>query len=168
MSHESDSIKESLRDKKTRDAFISAGVDQTIPFQIRAMRLKNGWTQKQLAQKSGMKQERISTCENPNYGRFSLNTLKQLASAFDVALIVRFAPFSEVVEWESNLSSHSLEIESYDDEVYFTEPDLNSDCCAFLEKELHPNIVRQSSRESRIGSQFFGEQQETSGHRMYK
>jgi ribosome-binding protein aMBF1 (putative translation factor) len=112
---ERDAIKIRLLDKKRRDAFVSASVDQTIPFQIRAMRLdeNRNWTQEELASRSRMSQERISTCENPNYGRFSFQTLKRLASAFDVALVVRFVPFSELVEWEENLSPESLEVRSF-------------------------------------------------------
>ena len=116
-----------LRNKEHRDAFVSAYVDKTIPFQIRALRLseERNWTQKELASRTGMKQERISVCENPNYGRFSLQTLKQIASAFDVALVVRFAPFSELTEWELNLSSESLEVENFEKEEYFKEKELS-------------------------------------------
>jgi len=118
IDHDYKSIREILSNKEERDSYVSAYVDETIPFQIRAMRQtkSRNWTQKELAARAGMKQERISTCENPNYGRFSLRTLKQLAAAFDVALIVRFAPFSELVEWEANMSPKSLEIESFDEE----------------------------------------------------
>ena len=121
--YEREALIKRLRSKKHRDAFVSAYVDKTIPFQIRALRLteERNWTQKELASRAGMKQERISVCENPNYGRFSLQTLKQIAAAFDVALIVRLAPFSELVEWESNLSPESLEVKNFDKEEYFKE-----------------------------------------------
>jgi hypothetical protein len=33
-----------------------------------------------------------------------LNTLKDLAKAFDVGLLVRFVPFSSLVDWEANLT----------------------------------------------------------------
>jgi len=120
-SQERDDQRKRLKNKEHRDAFVSATADQTIPFQIRAMRSAKhrNWTQEELARRAGMKQERISACENPNYGNFSLRTLKQLAAAFDVALVVRFAPFSELAEWEINMSSESLEIPSFDQEDYF-------------------------------------------------
>jgi len=123
ISQEREDIRKRLQDKRHREGFVSATVNQTIPFQIRAMRLakKRNWTQEELADRAGMKQERISTCENPNYGNFSLRTLKQLASAFDVALVVRFAPFSELVEWETNMSSECLEVRSFEEEDYFKE-----------------------------------------------
>jgi transcriptional regulator with XRE-family HTH domain len=123
MEQEREALKKRLKSKEHRDAFVSAYVDQTIPFQIRALRLskQRNWTQEQLATEAGMKQERISALENPNYGQFSLKTLKQLASAFGVALIVRFASFGELAEWEINLSSESLEVPSFNQDPYFQE-----------------------------------------------
>ena len=129
IDHEREILKKRLRSKKHRDAFVSAYVDKTIPFQVRAMRLaeERNWTQEELASRAGMKQERISTCENPNYGRFSLQTLKQLAFAFDVALIVRFAPFSELVDWEINISPESIEVPNFDQEKDYFEVENNSE-----------------------------------------
>lgn len=125
---EKKALKNRLQSKNHREAFVSASVDQTIPFQIRALRSAKGrnWTQEELATRVGMKQERISACENPNYGKFNIRTLKQLAAAFDVGLIVRFAPFSELVEWEVNMSPESLEVPSFDQEHYFKEPQMHS------------------------------------------
>lgn len=98
----------SLKDKEYRDAFVSEHIDTGLPFQIKALREKEGWSQEELGSHAGMKQERISTLEDPNYSKFTLKTLKRLASAFDVALMVAFVPFSKLVDWESNLSPESL------------------------------------------------------------
>lgn len=138
-----------LRNKQHRDAFVSAYVDKTIPFQIRALRLAEdrNWTQQELASRSGMKQERISVCENPNYGKFSLQTLKQLASAFDVALMVRFAPFSELVEWELNLSPESLEVKNFDKEECFEEREISS---SFLMDKYSSETIKQEQRKSNV------------------
>ncbi|MBI4777192.1 MAG: XRE family transcriptional regulator [Deltaproteobacteria bacterium] len=114
-------LKEELKDKEYRDIFVSVTVDQTIPFQIRTMRLSKDrhWTQEELAKRSGMMQPRIAACENPNYGKFSLQTLKRIAAAFDVALIVRFAPFSELVEWKANLSPDSFNVRNFENEEHY-------------------------------------------------
>ncbi len=66
-----------------------------------------------------MKQEQISRLEDPNYSKFTLTTLKKLASAFDVGLMVRFVPISDLAKWELELTSESLEAVSFDDDVYF-------------------------------------------------
>lgn len=150
--HEREALRKRLMNKKHRDAFVSASVDQTIPFQIRAMRLakERNWTQKELASRAKMKQERISVCENPNYGRFSLQTLKQIASAFDVALIVRFAPFSELVEWESNLSPESLEIKNFDKEEYFKEIEQKDISLSAIKEQYSVKTKDQPSSESNV------------------
>jgi len=115
-----------LRDKEHRDAFVSAYIQIGIPFQIRALREQRGWTQKELADQTGVNQAWISQVENPNYQGFSLKTLLKLASAFDIGLIVRFAPFSELVKWELTLSPDKLKAESFDKESYFREASISA------------------------------------------
>lgn len=100
---------ESLVDKEYRDAFVAEHIATGIAFQIRAMRASRGWSQEELAERTGKKQETISQLENPDYGSYTLKTLKQLASAFDVALVVRFAPFSELVDYAASISQVDLE-----------------------------------------------------------
>lgn len=62
---------------------------------------------------AGMASERITVLEDPNYARFTLSTLLRLADALDVALIVRFAPFSELLKWASHLSSNAVDIPQF-------------------------------------------------------
>jgi transcriptional regulator with XRE-family HTH domain len=123
-------LKAQLKDKIYRDAFVSEHIDTGIPFQIRALRKQRKLTQKELSVITGMAQERISVAENPNYSRFNIKTLKRIASAFEVALIVRFVPISELVKWELNLSSETLEAVSFDEDPYFrvTEETAQQEC----------------------------------------
>jgi hypothetical protein len=58
----------------------------------------------------------ISSWENPDYGRYSLGTLKDLAKAFDVGLLVRFVPFSTLVDWALNLTSDTIAPPSFNEE----------------------------------------------------
>lgn len=109
---------EELKNKEYRNAFVSSNVDVGVAFQIRAMRKQRQWSQEKLAEMAHMKQERISALENPNKAP-SISTLKKLATAFDVGLMVRFVPISELLEWKLKLSSTSLEAESYEDDFYF-------------------------------------------------
>jgi len=112
---------ENLQDKEYRDAFVSSHINNGIPFQIRALREQRDWTQDDLAKVSKKKQEAICRLENPNYGSFTLATLKEIASALDVALMVRFVPFSELVKWDVNLSNNSLEVVSFKDDLTLNE-----------------------------------------------
>jgi len=59
-------------------------------------------------------QPMISRYENPDYGKYSVQTLLELADAFDVALVVHFAPFSELVDWDLKSGSEKINPSSFD------------------------------------------------------
>lgn len=107
----------SFRDAEYRREF-AADIGTGIAFQIRLLREDRGWSQDELAQRTGTgkRQETISQWENPNYGRYSLTTLIELAAAFDVAPIVKFAPFSELIDWTANLNPARLTPPGFDAE----------------------------------------------------
>jgi len=105
-----------LQDKEYRDAFVSEHVDQGITFQVHAMREARKLTQAQLGKLLGMKQPQVARLEDPDYSNYTLDTLKRVASAFDVALIVRFAPFGELVEYVENLSPEALAVPPFAEE----------------------------------------------------
>src|SRR5262245_54552070 len=108
----------SLRDRAYRALFVETQIEALIPFQIRAMRASRRWTQKELAEKAGMKQGRISVLENPNYeGAVNIKTLLKLAQAFDVGLIVRFAPFSEIADWSTEMKREHHDVPSFTEET---------------------------------------------------
>jgi transcriptional regulator with XRE-family HTH domain len=106
-------IAASLQDKEYRDLFVAEEIATGLPFQLRAMRQARGWSQQELAERAGMTQEGISRLESLNYGRFTLTTLKRLASAFDVALVVRFEPFGRLVDWAANMSPEDLAVPAF-------------------------------------------------------
>jgi len=105
----------SLEDEEYRREY-SADVGTGLAFQIKLLREKNGWTQEHLAERTGKQQETISQWENPNYGSYTLNSLKSLAAAFDIALLVKFVPFSELVEWSTGLTPQRLAPPSFTEE----------------------------------------------------
>lgn len=105
-----------LTDKEYREAFISEEIDVGLPMQLRAMRESRGWTQGEVARTMETKQPRFSLMEKPGYGNFSLNTLKKIASLFDVGLIVSFVPFSEMIDFTEAISAKRLAIPRFVDE----------------------------------------------------
>jgi transcriptional regulator with XRE-family HTH domain len=107
-------IARSLLDKEYRDLFVIEEINTGLPFQIRAMRQARGWSQKDLADRVGMTQEGVSRLENPDYGKSTLTTLKRLASVFDVGLVVRFVPFSHLVDWAVNFGPEDLAVPDYE------------------------------------------------------
>src|ERR1039458_10009251 len=93
--YERSQLIEKLKDWKYRESYIRASININLPSQIRALRLKQGLTQSELADESKMMQPRISAMEKPGATKFNIETLIRLAAAFKVGLIVRFAPYSE-------------------------------------------------------------------------
>lgn len=111
------------RGRTVRKQFVESHLNKTIAYQIRAIRDRLGWSQEKLAAEVGMNQNAISRLESPEYGKPTLTTLKRLASAFDVALVVRFVPFSELVDWVTTtprivkgLNTESLAVAGFDAE----------------------------------------------------
>lgn len=91
------------RSKAARVKFVDSQISQNIATQIRAIRDRQGLSQEQLAELAGgMNQNAISRLESPEYGKPTLTTLKRLAAAFDVGLVVRFVPYSQMVDWASS------------------------------------------------------------------
>lgn len=107
----------SLSDREYRDTFVDSHIATNLAAQIYALREAQGWTQAKLAERAGMAQGRISVMENPSYDQFSLSTLKRLRAAFDVALVVRFVPFSEFADWIVNLTPESLAPPNFEAEM---------------------------------------------------
>jgi DNA-binding XRE family transcriptional regulator len=105
----------SLEDEEYRREY-SADVGTGLAFQIKLLREKKGWTQEKLADLTGRQQETISQWENPNYGSYTIKSLNSLAAAFDVALMVKFLPFSELVGWNTSLTPERLAPPSFTQE----------------------------------------------------
>jgi transcriptional regulator with XRE-family HTH domain len=121
-------IWESLRDPEYRHQFVEEEINVGIAFQIRSLRNRQNLKQAKLANRLGVKQPLVSSWENPDYGRYSLGTLKDLAKAFDVGLLVRFVPFSTLVDWALNLTSDTIAPPSFGEEekYHITMPDSTS------------------------------------------
>ena len=104
----------SLADKEYRDALVNEFINQGVAFQIRAIRNMRGWTQQTLGENCGKAQSEISRFEDPDYEGYTPKTLTKLASAFDVALQIKFIPFSELVD-EMSDATRTFEVSPYPD-----------------------------------------------------
>jgi transcriptional regulator with XRE-family HTH domain len=109
--------------RSSRSQFVESHIKKGIAYQIRAIRDSLGWSQERLAKEVGMPQNAVSRLESPDYGRPTLTTLRRLAAAFDVGLVVRFVPFSELIDWVSGtprinqgLNSSALEVPAFGEE----------------------------------------------------
>jgi transcriptional regulator with XRE-family HTH domain len=114
-----------LKNKEYRDAFVGAHIDQGIAFQIKSIREQHGLTQEDLAKKLGLNsQSSIARYEDPSYGKLSITKIKELASAFDVAVIVKFVSYSRFLTEISDVSPIALRAKSFTQEL----PILEEDC----------------------------------------
>jgi transcriptional regulator with XRE-family HTH domain len=107
---------ESLSDPEFRKQFSDEHINVGIAFQIRSLRNRRNLTQASLAELLNVKQPLVSAWENPNYGKYTLGTLKYLAKAFDVGLLVRFVPFSLLTDWTVHLKPDDIAPPSFAEE----------------------------------------------------
>lgn len=83
---------------------MEAAVEQGVAWQIKINRKFRDMSQKELASAIGTQQSAISRLEDPEYGSHSLETLLDVAKAFDCALLVKFVSYSELALDGENLS----------------------------------------------------------------
>lgn len=138
-------------DKGYRDAFVSSHVSSNIANQVSTLRESKGWTQQQLADAAGMKQSRISVLEDPENTSATLETLKRIASAFDLALAVRFVPYSDIVRWSVDPSESEICPRSFKDDSLGGAPVTHIEQVSAWEKAWH---VYQKGPEEIANSEF--------------
>jgi len=98
-----------MSNKEYRSAYAESFLDATIATQIRVLRLQQKLSQRDLAERSDMRQSRISAMENTAYSKWTIATLKRLASALDLRLKVSFETFGTLAGESSQLNAESLE-----------------------------------------------------------
>ena len=103
-----DLIRKMIKSKKVRDAFVYEHVRNGIPFQIRTLREERKWTQGKLGEEANKPRNVITRLEDPNYGKLTLKTLFEIASAFDVGLLIKFVPFSRLLREYEDVSAQGL------------------------------------------------------------
>src|SRR5689334_15214852 len=108
MSELTDRFKEEFKDKETRHIYADDFLNTYIATQLKVLREDREWTQKQLAEEAGMRQERISVLEDVNYESWSVKTLKRLAQAFDLRLSIKFETFGSFLKDFDDFSHESL------------------------------------------------------------
>jgi transcriptional regulator with XRE-family HTH domain len=115
-------ISKLLNQRASRESYLRAKLNQLISSQIKALRLREGWTQKDLGDKADMKQARISAMEKPGLVTFTLETLIRLAAAFRVGLKVEFVPISEMVRWDNSYSQDEFSVVPIEKDEEFLNP----------------------------------------------
>lgn len=111
------------RGQTSRADLVASNLGKGIAYQIKATRSKLGLSQDELAKTVGMSQNNISRLESPEYGKHTVSSLKRIADAMDVALVVRFVPFSQYIDWlsatpylDEGIRPEALAVPSFEDE----------------------------------------------------
>lgn len=123
------------RSKEARARFVESHLKKSIAFQIRSLRNREHWTQTEFADHLGMRRQRkghqtnvSGRLENSRYGKHSLTTLRKIAAAFDVALVVWFIPFSRLIDWatETPYTDEGLTEEFFDVPAFDEDPGIKA------------------------------------------
>jgi hypothetical protein len=116
ISSVSKKLLDKLKRKAYRSSYVGEHVRRGIATQIRAMRDQRGWNQGKLSAELDKPQSVVSRLEDPSYGKVTVQTLLEVAATFDVALQIRFVPFSTFLTQTRNLSTQSMQVISFDDD----------------------------------------------------
>lgn len=81
-------------DREYRTVYLDEAINSRLAGQIFSLRTSRNMTQAQVSALTGIAQPTLSRLENDCRG-ITTATLKKIAAAYDVALVVKFATFSE-------------------------------------------------------------------------
>lgn len=96
--------------KGYRDEYMQTQVRAGIAYQFQALRKKFGLKQTEMAQKVNKPQSTVSRLENTEYGRVSIQTLLDVASSLDVALLVQFVSYPDFLSRTEDMSDEALQV----------------------------------------------------------
>ncbi len=112
MSELAERLAQEFADKDYAHAYMESHAVSRLAAQLYALRKQRDWSQQQLAERSGIAQERISKIESANFNSITLSILNKLARAFDVDVRVAFESFSQGILDVVNLNPKALEVQS--------------------------------------------------------
>jgi transcriptional regulator with XRE-family HTH domain len=102
-----------LTEKEMRDAYLEEQTRTKLAQQIRVLRVQRDWSQSELGQILDKPQSNIARLEDREIARYTLSTLFELASAFDVGLVVEFVSYDDFLRRTHDLSPQHLQVSSF-------------------------------------------------------
>lgn len=102
-----------------RHAYVDDFTDAFIATQVKVLREQRNLKQDQLGALAGMRQSQISELEDVNNRSWKVRTLKKLARAFDLVLVVRFEEFGTVLPDIGKLDRKHLERAPFKEDPVF-------------------------------------------------
>ncbi len=115
---------ENLRNRGYRQAYFESHIDSSVAAQIKANRERRDLSQKDLAKKSALFQSQISKLEDVNHNRWTAKTLRRIARAFDLVLVIRFERFSKAMALREAFPGNLVEPSFPEDDLSPESPDI--------------------------------------------
>lgn len=103
-----------LRDDEVRDGFAADHVKTRLALLIKALRDQRDWSQAELGRRMGKPQNVVSRLEDPDYGKMSLQTLLEVASAFKLPLYIDLPEWDEWFRLMADMSARTMERKAFD------------------------------------------------------
>jgi|HubBroStandDraft_4_1064222.scaffolds.fasta_scaffold535414_2 transcriptional regulator with XRE-family HTH domain len=109
MSDTSDALRIELRDQEFSEGYAESFLNSYVATQIKVIREQRNMKQSDLAHEVGTTQTAISRIENVNYSSWNINTLKKLARAFHLRLMVSFETYGTLPDEVGKFTQGSLQ-----------------------------------------------------------
>lgn len=104
---------EKFRNKRYRDSYVSANNRRFLAQQLRAIR--GEMSQEEFGRLIGKPQSVVSRLEDPNYGKFTLQTLHEVAASLDRAVVTRIVDFPTFLRFTEDMSESATCPAGYDE-----------------------------------------------------
>lgn len=112
-------IEEFKDDPEYREGYTEEFFNAKIATQIKVLREQREWSQEQLGNASGMRQERISVLEDVSYESWTVSTLRKLASAFHLVVDIEFKEYGEFASEFMAFNEERLRKRKFEDDPVF-------------------------------------------------
>lgn len=114
-SHRLTRLASKLADKAYRGSYVAHQTRQFLARQMRALRGEK--SQKEFGELLGKPQSVVSRLEDPNYGKWALQTLFDVANSCDRAVIVRIVDYPTFLRFTSDMTNAAARPDAYKQDV---------------------------------------------------
>lgn len=103
-----------LRNKTYRKGYMGTHIKMFLSNQISGLR--GNLSQEEFGKLLGKPQSVVSRLQNPTYGKYTLQTLLDIADRMDVALIVRFVDYPTFLKFTNDFSDYAVRPDAFSPE----------------------------------------------------